>query len=154
MDLPTNKIYLKRTGVLFTYKKDGKTFQGKRGELTVGALTLQTIERGDGYVALPEGEFLMTSYTDKTRGKVLGVQPDGRFGHNVPKKRDGVVVGIAGIMIHRADDPGDLEGCLAPGRNFNSTSNMLEKSSEAMDDIFTYLGSFGEGKLIGWIVVE
>lgn len=115
---------------------------------------METIERGDEHLKLPVGEFLMTSYTDSKRGKVLGVQNTGKYGHNVPKWRDGIIVGIAGIMIHAADTPDDLTGCLAPGRSFDSTTNTLLQSSDAMNDIFIYLGSFGEDKLIGWIVVE
>lgn len=149
------KIYLTRTGVVF--EKNHK--QGLRGTLKVGEVLLETIERGIGddgtpYVKLPKGEFLMTSYTDPNRGKVIGVQGTGRYGHNVPKRRDGKVVGIAGIMIHEADEPQKLEGCLAPGRSFDSTTNTLLQSSDAMNDIFTYFGGFGETKLLGWIVVS
>jgi hypothetical protein len=145
-----SKIYLKRSGVVFSKDKA----QGLRGTLKIGEVSLETIERADGHLKLPNGEFLMTSYTDPDRGKVLGVQNTGKYGHNVPKWRDGKIVGTAGIMIHAADTPDDLTGCMAPGRSFDSSTNTLLKSSEAMSDIFTYLGGFGETKLIGWIVVE
>lgn len=154
MELPSGKIYLKRTGVVFSVSRNGTVYEGKRGELKIGGVTLQTIERGGNYVSLPAGEFLMTSYSDSSRGQVLGIQPDGKYGHNVPKWRNGEKVGTAGIMIHAADDPGDLLGCLAPGRSFDVASKTLKESAAAMGDIFTYLGGFGENKLIGWIVVE
>lgn len=142
-----NKIYLKRSGMKFV---DASKAEGIRGTLKVGAVTFETIERGNNYVALPAGEFLLTSTNDKTRGKVLIVQPTGRYGHNVPTQRGGT----AGIMIHSAEIPSHLEGCLAPGKSFDATVNKLQKSSEAMTDIFTYFGGFGETKLAGWIVVE
>ena len=142
-----NKIYLKRSGLKFF---DSAKAEGIRGTLRVGAVTFETIERGNNYVQLPVGEFLLTSTKDKQRGKVLIVQPDGRYGHNVPTLRGG----IAGIMIHQAELPSHLEGCLAPGKSFDITTNKLQKSSEALEDIFTYFGGFGETKLAGWIVVE
>lgn len=142
----TKEIKLKRTGVVF----NKNNVIGKRGQLTAGATTLETIERGGNYVSLPAGRFLLTMTKDKNRGQVFIVQPDGKFGHKVPTL-DG---DIAGIMIHSADTPDDLTGCLAPGRSFDATSGTLQKSTEAMTDIFNYFGGFGETKLAGWIVVE
>lgn len=142
-----NKIYLKRSGLTFY---DGNKAEGIRGTLTVGAVTFETIERGNNYVRLPAGQFLLTSTKDKTRGNVLIVQHDGKYGHNVPTQAGG----IAGIMIHSAEIPSHLEGCLAPGKSFDAVTNTLQKSSEALNDIFIYFGGFGETKLAGWIVVE
>ncbi|MDH3530733.1 MAG: hypothetical protein OEQ28_14310 [Acidobacteriota bacterium] len=87
---------------------------------------------------------------DKVRGQVFIIQPDGKFGHNEPTLEGGK----AGIMIHSADTPDDLTGCLAPGRSFDAVSGTLQYSSEAMNDIFNYFGGFAETKLAGWIVVE
>lgn len=142
-----NKIYLKRSGIKFV---DANKAEGIRGTLKVGAVTFETIERGNNYVLMPAGSYLLTSTNDKSKGNVFIVQPDGKYGHNVPKQAGG----LAGIMIHRAEIPSHLEGCLAPGKSFDATTNTLQKSSEAMTDIFTYFGGFGETKLAGWIVVE
>lgn len=142
----TKEITLKRSGVIFTKNN----VSGKRGTLTVGNVSFETIERGGNYVSLPTGRFLLTMTKDKSRGQVFIVQPTGSYGHKVPTESGGV----AGIMIHSADTPDDLTGCLAPGKSFDATSNTLLQSSEAMTDIFTFFGGFGETKLAGWIVVE
>lgn len=142
----TKEITLKRTGAVF----DKNSVIGKRGTLTAGGTTLETIERGGNYVSLPAGRYLLTMTKDKSRGQVFIVQPDGKYGHNVPTL-DG---GKAGIMIHAADTPDDLTGCLAPGRSFDASTGTLKQSSEAMSDLFTFFGGFGETKLAGWIVVE
>ena len=142
-----NKIYLKRTGVKFF---DAQKAEGIRGTLKVGNVSYETIERGNNYVLMPTGSFLLTMTNDKSRGRVMIVQPTGRYGHNVPTQSNGV----AGIMIHSAEIPSHLEGCLAPGKRFDSTANELKDSTAAMDAIFKYFGDFGETKLAGWIVVE
>ncbi len=142
----TKEITFKRTGVLFTKNN----VSGKRGTLTVGNVSFETIERGGNYVSLPTGKFLLTMTKDKSRGQVFIVQPEGKYGHEVPAEGGGK----AGIMIHSADTPDDLTGCLAPGKTFDAASNTLLQSSEAMTDIFTFFGGFGETKLAGWIVVE
>lgn len=141
-----SSITLKRSGV--TFVKD--TIPGKRGTLTVGNVSFETIERGGNYVSLPTGKFLLTMTNDKSRGQVLIVQHEGKYGHKVPAEGGG----LAGIMIHVAETPSQLLGCLAPGKEFSATENKLLKGREAMNDIMTFFGGFGETKLAGWIVVE
>ncbi|HNU06405.1 MAG TPA: DUF5675 family protein [Pyrinomonadaceae bacterium] len=142
----TQEIVLTRTGV--TFNKNNVI--GKRGNLTVGNVVFETIERGGNYVSLPTGRFLLTMTKDASRGQVFIVQPDGTFGHNVPTLSGGK----AGIMIHSADTPDDLTGCLAPGKSFDAANGTLLQSSSAMTDIFNFFGGFGETKLAGWIKVE
>jgi hypothetical protein len=147
MDLSSlPEIQLKRSGVVFSVNG----VEGKRGTLTAGNVIYETIERGGNYVSLPTGRFLLTMTNDKSRGQVFIVQPTGKYGHNVPTQEGGV----AGIMIHVAEFPGDLTGCLAPGKEFSATENKLLKGREAMNEIMTYFGGFGETKLAGWIAVE
>lgn len=143
----TKEITLKRTDVTFT---DANNKQGLRGTLTVGNVSFETIERGDNYVKLPAGKFLLTMTKDPSRGEVLIVQPDGKYGHKVPTQAGG----IAGIMVHVAETPSQLEGCLAPGKQFDVANKKLLQGREAMNDIMTYFGGFGETKLAGWIVVQ
>ncbi|MEP6901401.1 MAG: DUF5675 family protein [Actinomycetota bacterium] len=142
----TKEITLKRSGMLFAKNN----VPGKRGTLPAGNVSFETIERGGNYDSLPAGKFLLTMTNDKSRGRVFIVQPTGSYGHKVPTESGGT----AGIMIHSADTPDDLTGCLAPGKSFDAASNTLLRSSEAMTDIFTFFGGFGETKLAGWIVVE
>lgn len=142
-----NKIYLKRSGVKFV---DANKAEGIRGTLTVGTVTFETIERGNNYVLMPAGSFLLTMTKDSSRGNVFIVQPTGKYGHNVKTLSQG----NAGIMIHRAEIPSHLEGCLAPGKSFDAATNTLQQSTEAISEICTYFGGFGETKLAGWIVVE
>jgi hypothetical protein len=104
---------------------------GKRGTLTVGSVTFENIERGGNFVSLKSGRFLLTMTEDASRGQVFIVQPDGKYGHNVPTLSGGK----AGIMIHSADTPDDLTGCLAPGKSFDAASGTLLQSSEALTDI-------------------
>jgi hypothetical protein len=147
MDLSSlSEIQLKRSGVVFSVNG----VEGRRGTLTAGSVVYETIERGGNYVSLPTGKFLLTMTKDKTRGQVFIVQPTGKFGHNVPTQEGG----IAGIMIHVAEVPSDLTGCLAPGKEFSAAENKLLKGREALDEIMTYFGGFGETKLAGWIAVE
>ena len=141
-----SSITLKRTGVIFN--KD--SVEGKRGTLTAGSVSFETIERGGNYVSLPAGKFLLTMTNDKSRGQVFIVYHEGKYGHNV--KGEGG--GPAGIMIHVAETPSQLLGCLAPGKQFDATENKLLKGRDAMNDIMTFFGGFGETKLAGWIVVE
>jgi hypothetical protein len=141
-----NSITFKRTGVIFT--KDG--VQGKRGTLTAGNVSYETVERGGNYVSLPTGKFLLTMTNDKSRGQVFIVQADGKYGHNV--KAEGG--GLAGIMIHVAETPSQLLGCLAPGKSFDAKENKLLEGRSAMNEIMTFFGGFGETKLAGWIAVE
>ncbi|HUF04418.1 MAG TPA: hypothetical protein VMM38_09610 [Aridibacter sp.] len=76
----TKEITLKRTGAVF----DKNSVVGKRGTLTAGNTTLETIERAGNYVSHPAGKYLLTMTKDKSRGQVFIVQPDGKYGHNVP----------------------------------------------------------------------
>ncbi len=139
-------VTFKRTGVVFN--KDN--VEGRRGALTVGSVTLETIERGGNYVKLPTGKFLLTMTNDKARGQVFIVQPDGKYGHNVPAEGGGK----AGIMIHVAETPSQLLGCLAPGKSFDATEKKLLQGRDALNDMMNFFGGFGETKLAGWIVVE
>jgi hypothetical protein len=157
------KIYLKRTGVVFTatVTEDGetKTVQGMCGELTAGNVKLKTIERDKyldpvtkqliNYVSLPSGEFILTLDFHQRMGRnVFFVQPDGKYGHNKLRGRDGQ---LAEILIHSAQTVGDVIGCLAPGRSFDAATNTLLQSAEAMTDLSAH---FNHQKLAGWIVVE
>lgn len=159
-DLP--KIYLTRTGTTFTetITEDGetKTVQGIVGDLVAGAQKYKTIERykylnqttgnWEDYVSLPPGEFILTlDYHNRLGRNVFFVQPDGKYGHNKHRGRDGK---LAEIMIHSADDVGDVVGCLAPGKTFDAGNNRLLQSSLAMTELFNY---FNNEKLAGWIVV-
>lgn len=143
----TKEITLKRTGVIFN---DASGKQGLRGTLTAGSISYETIERGDGYVKLPAGKFLLTMTNDSSRGQVFIVYHEGKYGHNVPT----LAGGSAGIMIHVADSPSQLEGCLAPGKQFDVATKKLLLGREAMNDIMTFFGGFKEKTLAGWIVVE
>ncbi len=157
------KITLKRTGVIFTTtiteSGETKTVQGMCGELTGGNLNLKTIERykyfdsatnsWENYVALPSGEFILTlDFHNRMGRKVFFIQPDGKYGHNKLRGRDGK---LAEILIHSADDVGDIVGCLAPGRSFDAANKNLLQSTDAMTDLFAH---FNHEKLAGWIVVE
>lgn len=139
------KIYFKRTGATFT--KDG--VEGLRGTLTAGTTVFETIERGGGYVKLPKGEFFLTlDMHDRLGRKVFFVYHDKAHGGHGVINEEGRV---AEIMVHSADTPDDLKGCLAPGRSFDAESNTLLQSTDAMNDLFAF---FNHEKAAGWIVVE
>jgi hypothetical protein len=157
------KIYLRRTGVVFTttITEDGetKTVQGRCGELTAGPVKYSTIERykylnsatngWENYVSLPTGEFILTlDFHNRMGRKVFFIQPDGKYGHNKLRGRDGQ---IAEILIHSANTVADINGCLAPGKSFDATKNNLLQSTQAMNELFAF---FNNEKLAGWIVVE
>lgn len=113
---------------------------GERGFLFLGGGWLYTIEGTGGYVRLPVGRFECTMEKHPTRGQVFRVKAGGENGHNV-KTRDDT---LAGILIHAANYPDELQGCLAVGRTL--FGNGIDKSRDAMGDVFAFCGGFGIGK--------
>ncbi len=63
------------------------------------------------------------------------------FGHN--KTVNG---NVAPLLIHYANYPEELEGCIAPGMTLNSNFDGVDDSCKAMDRIFTLLGGFNPGQ--------
>lgn len=113
----TDKNHIK--GTLVVYLNDSQ----------VGSV--QTLERGKGFVNLKTGEYEMT-HSMKNKGRqVKCLRPtETRF---------------QTLLIHDADkdDPNNLEGCIAP---FLFNDGEWMKSAEASDFLFTYLGGFNLGK--------
>ena len=69
------------------------------------------------------------------------------YGHN--KKAGG---GVAPILIHYANYPEELEGCIAPGMKLKSNFDGVDDSCKAMDKIFTAFGGFREGTEVDLLI--
>lgn len=123
----TPVLKLKRTGE--TCKRSGNAATGKRGKLTVGGKTFDTIERADGYVSLPAG-----TYTCKTGRRGSNNKPCIQIWHNVKTKSGST----AGIVVHAANWPQHLQGCIAPGKK---TSGGVSSSEKTLKEIFELIGA-------------
>lgn len=141
-DVNIPEVFLFRTGVQVTSKsKAGERAIGERGILMIGDVPYYTIERRGGYVTLPEGVFecTMENHVKKKR-RLFRVKDHGEYGHNVLNSRGA----FAGILIHSSNYPHNVTGCIAPGRI--QITNGVDRSTEAMEDLFVFCGGFGEGK--------
>lgn len=117
-----------------TFKRTGETNSNGSipGILSIGPKSWPTIERGNAYTFVRRGEYRlkMTYKTSGRRVKCL------MFDHNH----------IRTHLIHDAlnDDHKNLAGCIAPGLTCDQEG--IAGSAEAMEEIWTSLGSFREGK--------
>lgn len=98
------------------------------GELTIGAKSWPTIERGASYTFVRQGEYTVKMDVKATGRKVNCL----RFDHD----------GIRTHLIHDAqnDNHANLEGCIAPG--LTSDTNGIKDSAKAMLEVFDALGGF------------
>jgi hypothetical protein len=144
-------LYLTRTGdqTQEEYRDDNSTDKkiavGKRGFLSVGQKRFHTIERGGGYVMLPEGEFECVM-EEQTKRRVFRVKAEGEKGHNV-KNKEGK---FARILIHSANKPHEVVGCVAPGRTV--TKDGVGDSAHAMKEVFQECGGFDNGTTVVLVV--
>lgn len=130
-------IYLIRSGV--SVIKEGAT--GERGELKVGSVTYPTIERGGGYVTLPNGTFEIIMEESPTKTYQNNLRKQFRiYGHGVKTQAGNV----AALLIHLGNYPNQVQGCIAPGKNV--INNGVGNSANAMQEIFNYFGGFAIGK--------
>ena len=96
-----------------------------------------TRERGNGYVSLRVGTYIMEHSTKIKGTQVRCLRP--------------VEGQIAGILIHQSSSPLGLEGCIAPG--FPGEESDWTNSALAMESIFFLLGGFERGKKVTLRVV-
>ena len=126
-------------------------------EGTLGRLTLPngwigyTVERpwrgNSRFVScIPEGEYELSWHQSSKYGKLYPVGP---LLSGVPN-RDG-------ILIHPANLPSEVQGCIAPGLSFTftATTPKVVSSQDAFKIIMLWLGPTNNGHLIGKrIIVE
>lgn len=136
--IPT--VYLFRIGVNTSSPKDKPPAIGVRGVMVIGSVSLYTIERGGGYVILPKGTFECTMEQHKRLGKVFRVKDSGENGHNVTNDRGY----LAGMLIHSANFPHEIVGCVAPGKTY--LGNGVGETKKAMQELIQYCGGWGVGK--------
>ncbi len=122
------RIYLFRTSeqINSTSKKTGVHAMGERGIMVVGNNTLYTIERTGGFVRLPKGEFICKMEQHKRLNRVFRVRAGGEYGHNVKNHNDV----LAGMLIHAAMYPHNIEGCIAPGRTYINNGINASKGAD------------------------
>lgn len=128
--------------------KNGQVALGRRGTLEIAGLSFYTIERTGGYVTLPAGEFecVMEQQPKHNNRRVFRVKVDGEHGHHVKNNRGE----FAAILIHAANYPHQIVGCVAPGRT--KILHGVGDSGNAMKDIFQACGGFGPGKKVTLVV--
>jgi hypothetical protein len=131
-----NVMELSRTGEIFSAEPG---VVGNRGLLTIGKESFFTIERGGRYVTLPLGTFECTMEANSSKGDCFRVAADGAMGHHVATQAGG----WAGILIHSANYPKELLGCIAPG--MTKQSDGVGQSRDALKKIFLLLGGFQVG---------
>jgi hypothetical protein len=144
-DLP--RVYLFRSTVQVTSKgDDGMPAIGERGFLVVGNVTLFALERikigQANCVRLPKGLFRCTMEDSKKVGPAFRIEGSGEYGHNIPMPGDHSQ--MAAFMIHAANYPHEIQGCVAPGRDY--LPNGVDKSWSAMQELFKHCGGWGVGK--------
>ncbi len=106
-----------------------------RSVIAAGSLTLPTIERGNGYVSLKMGMYIMKHDKKNTGRTVKCLRPT-----------EGA---IKTILIHDAyqDKASQLAGCVAPGLQ-TDPSGAISGSAEAMQRIWEYIGGWSDGALV------
>lgn len=141
-------LYLFRKGVQVSSKdNNGNVTLGERGELYVQGIRFYTIERRDGFLQLPKGRYECVMEVSEKVGRMFRVAIAGHYGHNLLTKAKKP----AAMLIHTANFPHQVEGCVAPGLSI--TRNGVEQSAKAMDEIFQLCGGFGLGKKV-WLMVD
>ncbi|MFQ5504092.1 MAG: hypothetical protein ACE5F1_04740 [Planctomycetota bacterium] len=117
------------------------------GILHVGPESFPTIERGQGYVSLKIGDYVMVhswKWTGRRVKCLRPVEPLKRFARKGEKT-------IETILIHDAknDDSLQLSGCISPGMVKKGGRGMgIRRAAEAMERIWELLGGFHEGKRV------
>jgi len=106
---------------------------GENSELWIGDTMLWAVERRDKFVRLDEGTYTLKMEFSPTYGrKQFRV-----YGH----KKQG---GAAAILIHAANYPDEVTGCIAPG--MTATLEGVDQSELAMNKLFSLWGGFAVGK--------
>ena len=116
-----------------TFKRTGDaTKEGPiLGELTIGAKTWPTVERGSAYTFVRKGEYQLVMDVKNTGRKVKCL----RFDHD----------GIRTHLIHDAlnDRHTNLSGCIAPG--LKDGAKGYKDSAKAMLEVWAALGGYKKG---------
>lgn len=141
----TPVLNLRRTGERFIGRKNA---EGIRGTIKTGSLMLPTIERGDNYRHLPRGwydcicDYWVHTATSSNgtsvimRIKAIRVLGDYSKGsHSKPR-----------ILIHPANWPDQLEGCIAAGSERSILG--VSRARDAILDIFDAIGGWEQDKKI------
>jgi hypothetical protein len=99
-----------------------------------------TMERGHGHVSLREGEYIMEHSIKHKHRHIKCLRP--------------IEGAISSILIHDAykDDPGSLEGCIAPG--MSDTLNSWYDSAEAMEQLWKCVGGWQKHKRVKLVVLS
>jgi hypothetical protein len=137
MSTPT--LTLTRTNETCRSKdKSGNIVVGRRGKLTVSgsSRTFHTIERGGGYVYLRPGTYQCYTGSRASNGK-----PCIQIVHSQKNSRGE----IAGIVMHTANYPHQVLGCIAPG--LSVITQGVSGSGRALKAIFEAVGA--THKLLG-----
>lgn len=127
---------LTRLAETVTSTSGGRTYTGRRSTLEIKGHTFHGLERLDRRVHLPKGEFKCSLGHRGSNGKECV-----HIAHDVTRKSDGKK---AGIVMHVANYPHHLEGCIAIG--MTRLSSGIGQSGKAFDKLFELIaGKFEKG---------
>lgn len=115
--------------------------RGERGILNVMGKEFHTIER-TSTMRLPVKTLECVMEENATRGKIFRLTTGGDYGHGRRNDKGNP----AGLLIHAANYPHQLSGCVAPGKTILATG--VGESATAMTEIFNALNGFVPGRKI------
>lgn len=129
---------------------------GTFGTLKFGDHELQTVEREDlnnkpNVSCIPDGEYDLIPHRSKTKNKKLGGTCYAIVNENygVYQYPDPNAIRFA-CLIHVANFPEELAGCIAPGISFHASRWGVSMSTDAMRGIIELLGKDQHKLTIEW----
>jgi hypothetical protein len=147
MPSTNSTLTLTRTGNVVTHQTANGKETGEISNLTVAGLDVPyyALERRGGYVTLLPGSYSIKMETSPTHGqrKQFRVMNHGIFSSQNQRP--------AAILIHPGNYPGEVTGCIAPGKK--KLHDGVGKSAAAMSEIIAQFGGFEAGKEATLIVI-
>lgn len=144
-------LTIHRTGESFRVQRgeQGRFYEGLRSFVTVGGFSCHAIERGDGFVRLPNGLYLarMATWTSRRSGSTArSIVFAGCLDGPMLTAKQQQELEEEDIHMHPANWPWQLEGCVAPG--ISTSRNGVVRSGEALGLIFNMLGGYENGRTL------
>lgn len=143
--MATSAVIYERGTTYVTNISGGKTCYGLVGEIWIGGLCFETLERFSlkdkvDFIHLAKGDYAgAVMYWDTKRGRVLN-----------PWNGAATSKQLNNILVHRGSRPSHFEGCIGPGfLESRGTARELSYSPEAMEVIWGTAGG-APGDRTGW----
>jgi hypothetical protein len=147
------EITLRRTGNVVEHQHKGSVDHGEISTLSVLGMKDQywALERRGGYLALKPGSYnIVMEYSPQHKEHKDPKQPRRQFRVTNHHQYSKAHKRPALILIHAANHPFELLGCIAPGKQ--KTADGVLDSGDALNEIFEHFGGFEVGKQARLIV--